>query len=138
MAGFAFRERPSGAAPTIQDITFKDTETISTGDMVNLESGEADLGATADTNFLGVALETVAGVDSTTKIKVITDPDAVYAVTDANARAIGATLDLTGATGAQGVTTSSNKEFVVVADSTASQETLVRFNVGKHWLNKAQ
>lgn len=138
MAGFTFRERPSGAAPTIKNLTFKDTETISAGDMVNLETGEVDLGATADTNLLGVALHTVAGVDSTSKIRCIVDADAVYSVTDNNARVIGATLDLAGATGAQGVAASSNKEFVVVADSSATEPTLVRFNVGRHHENLAR
>ncbi len=129
-AGFRFRYRLSGGPATIQELTFKDTETLTKGDMVNLESGEIDLGATADTALLGVVLETKAGTDSTTTIKVITDNDAVYGVYDANARVKGATLDLSGATGAQTVTTSSNKEFVVVEASTASEETLVRFNMG--------
>lgn len=138
MPGFKFRYRLCGAPPTIEDLTFKDTETLSKGDLANLESGEIDLAATADTNLLGAILETQAGVDSTTKAKVITDADAVYGVTDANARVKGATLDLSGTTGGQGVTTSSNKEFVVVAASSASEETLVRINVGKHHNNKAQ
>jgi hypothetical protein len=138
MPGFKYRYRLCGAPPTIEDLTFKDTETLSKGDLANLESGEIDLAATADTNLLGVILETQAGVDSTTKARVITDADAVYGVTDANARVKGATLDLSGTTGAQGVTTSSNKEFVVVAASSATEETLVRINVGKHHNNKAQ
>lgn len=138
MPGFKYRYRLCGAPPTIEDLTFKDTETLSKGDLANLESGEIDLAATADTNLLGVILETQAGVDSTTKARVITDADAVYGVTDANARVKGATLDLSGSTGAQGVTTSSNKEFVVVAASSATEETLVRINVGKHHNNKAQ
>ena len=138
MAGFQFRYRLSGAAPTIQDILFKDTETITKGDFVNLETGEVDLAATGDTNLVGVALETVAGTDSTTRIRCITDDDAVYGVTDANARLIGATLDIAGATGAQTVATSSNKEFEVVAESSATEETLVRVNTGKHFKNKAQ
>lgn len=139
MAGFTFAYRLSGGAPTKQTLKSKDTETLSTGDMVNLESGEVDLGATADTNLLGAIVSaTVAAVDSTTDIEVITDVDAVYAVVDANARVKGETLDLSGATGAQTVGASSNKEFVVVAPSTASQPTLVRFNIGKHADNKAQ
>jgi hypothetical protein len=138
VAGFHFRYRISGGAPTIQRVVFKDTETITKGDLVNLESGQLDLGATADTNLVGVALETAAGTSAVTLLTVITDPDAVYGVTDANARLIGATLDLSGATGAQGVATSSNKEFVVVATSSATEETLVRINVGKHYQNKAQ
>ena len=138
MAGFHFRYRLCGAPPTIEDLIFKDSETLSKGDLANLESGQIDLAATADTNLLGVILETQAGTTAVTKAKVVTDADAVYGVTDANARVKGATLDLTGSTGAQGVTTSSNKEFVVVAASSATEETLVRINVGKHHNNKAQ
>lgn len=137
-AGFRFRYRRGGGAPTVVKLYFKDTETLTVGDMVNLESGEVDLGATGDANFLGVVLETKAGTDSTTLIEVITDNDAVYGVYDANARLMGATLDLSGATGAQTIATSSNKEFVVVAPSSANEETLVTFNTGKHLFNKAQ
>lgn len=136
--GFRFRYRMSGGMPTIEDLLYKDTETLTKGDMVNLETGEIDLGATGDTNFLGVVLETQSGTDSTTRAKVITDADAVYGVYDANARLKGATLDISGATGAQTVAASSNKEFVVIAESTAAEETLVVFNVGKHLNNKAQ
>ncbi len=138
MAGFTFRYRISGGAPTIQVIKAKDTETLTKGDLLNLETGEADLAAAGDTNLIGVCLDTGARVDSTTDVTCITDDDAVYAVADANARLMGATLDVAGATGAQTVAASSGKEFVVVAPSSASQETLVRFNVGKHFANKAQ
>lgn len=137
MAGFKFRYRVSGGAPTIQPVLFKDTETLTRGDLVNLETGTADLGATADTNLLGAAQETKAGTTAVSKLNVITDADAIYGVTDANARKIGDTLDLAGATGAQGVAVSSNKELVVIADSSATEETLVRINTGKHW-TKAQ
>lgn len=136
-AGFRFRYRYNGGAPTIQTLTIKDTETLTKGDIVNLETGEIDLGATGDTALVGVVLETKAGTDSTTTYKVVVDADAVYGVYDANARVKGATLDLSGATGAQTVATSSNKEFVVVEASTASEETLVRFNIGKHYSNVA-
>lgn len=136
--GFRYRGRISGGHMTIQDLTFKDTETISKGDMVNLESGEVDLGAAGDSNFLGMALETVAGTDSTTKIKCIVDHDAIYGVYDANARVKGATLDIAGTTGAQTIAASSGKEFVVYMDSTAEEETLLVWNVGKHHNNKAQ
>lgn len=136
--GFRYRGRKNGGEPTIQDILCKDTETLTKGDMANLESGEIDLGATADTNFLGMIMETAAGTDSTTRFKVIVDADAIYGVYDPVARLKGATLDLAGATGAQTIATSSNKEFVVYAESTASEETLVCFNTGKHHDNKAQ
>lgn len=138
MPGFTFRYRKSGGAPTIQVAKAKDTESLTKGDLLNLETGEVDLGATADTAFVGVCLDTVAAVDSTTDIRYISDADAVYGVVDANARVKGATLDISGATGAQTVAASSNKEFVVEADSSAAQETLVRFNVGKHLDNLAK
>lgn len=138
MAGFTFRYRLSGGAPTVQVLKAKDTETLTKGDLLNLETGEVDLAATADANLLGVCLDTAARTDSTTDVYVITDADAVYGVTDANARVLGATLDISGATGAQAVAASSNKEFVVVAPSTATEETLVRVNIGKHVANKAQ
>jgi hypothetical protein len=136
--GFRFRGRRSGMRPTIQDILCKDTETLSRGDMANLESGEIDLGAAGDANFLGMIQETAAGTDSTTRFKVIVDADAIYGVYDPVARLKGATLDIAGATGAQTIATSSGKEFVVFAESTADEETLVCFNTGKHVDNKAQ
>lgn len=134
-AGFRFMYRLSGGQPTIQKLTFKDTETLYKGDLVNLESGEIDLAATNDAALVGVVLKTTSGVDSTTQVEVITDADAVYAVYDANARAIGATLDITGSAGAMGVTTSSNADVQVVADSTADEWTLVMINHGEHWTN---
>lgn len=138
--GFRFRGRKSGGLPTFQNILAKDTDAaITRGDMVNLESGEFDLGATGDTNFLGVVHEnTKATTDSTTRVRIIVDSDAIYGVYDAVARVKGDTLDLSGATGAQTVAASSNKEFVVFADSPATEETLVCFNTGKHVDNKAQ
>jgi hypothetical protein len=138
MAGFTFAFRESGGAPTIVDLLFKDTETLTKGDLVNLETGEVDLLATADTNALGVVLETKSGTDSTTRIKCIVDADAVYSVVDANARLLGATLDVAGTTGAMTVATSSNKNFVVARESSATEPTLVKFNVGKHAFNVAQ
>lgn len=134
-AGFRFRYRLSGGAPTIQTLTFKDTETLSKGDLVNLEGGEVDLAATNDSALVGAVLETKAGTDSTTTIMVITDQDAVYGVYDANARAIGATLDIAGTTGAMTVAASANADLIVVANSTAEEETLVRIVPAKHFLS---
>lgn len=136
--GFRYRGRLSGGPPTIQDILAADTATYYKGDVVNLESGEADPAVTTDTNIAGVVLETIACTDSTTYVKVITDGDAIYGVYDANARVKGATLDIAGSAGAYTIGASSNKELVVVAASDADKETLVRFNVGKHHENKAQ
>ncbi len=131
-AGFKFEYRMCGAEPTIQRLLFKDTETLTKGDLVNLETGEVDLAATNDTALLGIVLETVSGTDSTTYIDVIVDDDAVYSVYDANARAAGATLDIAGTTGAMTLASSSNVDVIVVATSTASERTLVRIVPAEH------
>jgi len=134
LAGFTFAYRLSGGAPTIQDWLSKDTATHTKGDIVNLETGEIHLGATNDTDFVGAVLETVSATDSTTRVNVITDNDAVYSVTDASARLPGATLDIAGTTGAMTIASSSNADFIVVAESTATEPTLVRIQHGEHWL----
>ena len=130
--GFRYRYRLSGGPPTIQDLTIKDTETLTKGDLVNLESGEIDLAGTNDTALLGIVLETASGTDSTTKFRTIVDRDAVYGAYDANARLIGATLDVAGTTGAMTVASTSNADLTVVANSTASEETLVMITSGEH------
>jgi hypothetical protein len=138
--GFRYRGRMYGDSnnPTVQDLLFKDDETLTQGDMVNLEAGEVDLAAAADANLLGIAMETLIGVDSTTRIRCIVDADAIYGVYDPNARVKGACLEVSGATGAQTITASTNDQFVVYADSAADEETLLVFNIGKHHNNVAQ
>lgn len=139
MAGFKAVGRLSGGGFTKVLVKAKDTETLSNGDIINIETGTGDLGATGDTALVGPMVSaTVAATTAVTDIEVIIDPDVILETTDNNARLVGATLDLTGATGAQGVTTSSNKEFIVVSASTATQPTKVMFNTGHHLLNKAQ
>jgi uncharacterized protein YbcI len=133
VSGFTFRYRLSGKPPTINDFVFNTSRTISRGDLVNLEGGEVDLGATGDTALVGAALETLDGEASTTSINVIVDADAVYGVHDPRARRKGATLDLHGPTGAQGVGPSQNAELVVDVDSTPDDETLVFINDSKHY-----
>jgi hypothetical protein len=132
--GFHFSHRLSGQPPTWKNYTFKDTETLTKGDIVNLESGEVDLAVTSDTALVGACNDTQEGTDSTTEIEVCTDWDAVYRVTDANARSQGDLLDISGATGAQTVAAASNNEFVVVDNSTASEPTLVMINPAKNWI----
>lgn len=131
-AGFRYRGRVSKMPPTIQTLTIKDSETLTKGDLVTLESGEIDLAATDDSTILGVVLNTAAGTDSTTTYEVIVDADAIYGVYDANARVKGATLDISGTTGAMTVATSSNADLTVYAPSSASDETLVMITHGEH------
>lgn len=96
------------------------------GTLVELDTGEATVAATASTDFLGVC----TGQTKDGKAVVVVDPDAVYRVTDASARLIGAPLDI--ATGARGVTTSSNANLVVVGQSPAGANTLVKIADNHH------
>jgi uncharacterized protein YbcI len=132
MAGFEFRQRAGGGRPTVRSLVFRNTETLSVGDMLAWRQGRVELGATGDTTLLGACQETLEGVGGTTTVTVMVDADAVYGVADANARARGDTLDLTGLTGAQGVAPDGNAEFQVVLDCSADEETLVRINLGRH------
>ena len=151
--GFDWRYNVSGGTPLIGTFLMKDTETLTKGDMLNLESGEVDLMATGDTAAVGVFMGpenpndatdgqpgVVSGTDSTTLVKAIVNPDAVYADTnDTSARLAGALLDVSGATGAQTIAASSNNEFVVVARKRqAADETLVQFTAPTHYLSKVQ
>jgi hypothetical protein len=130
--GFHFRYRLCGAPPTIAEFTFDDTEILTAGDLISVSSTGADLGASNDKNLVGAAVETVSGTADVTKIKVITDWDAVYAVTDATLRTIGTVLDITGTTGAMQLTTDSDHDVIVVANSTATEPTLVMLQIGVH------
>lgn len=129
--GFTYVGRLSGGPQTVREYYAKDTETLTKGDILNMETGELDLAVTSDAELVGVCMETQACVDSTTLVKVCVDRDAIYSVYDANARVVGATLDISGTTGAQTVAASSNAEFVCVDTVTASEPTYVVINVAK-------
>ena len=139
MAGFEFMYRLCGAGPTIKNV-LGPLGTLKKGDTVNLAAGSVAVGATANTNILGVAISDFPGNagGKSLRLPVIVDADAVFAVADANARKIGDTLDLAGASGAQTIAASSNKNFVVVEDKASNEPTKVRFNVGHHHYNVAQ
>ena len=151
--GFEWRYNIGGGRPLILTFLMADTETFTRGDMMNVASGEVDLAATADVGLAGIFIGpenpddavdgkpgTVAGTDSTTIVKVIVNPDAVYAdPNDTVARLAGALLDISGATGAQTVAASSNTEFVVVERKRqASDETRLQIASTSHYLAKAQ
>ena len=149
MARFRFVGTLSGVPMRMETFLFKDSETLTVGDILNVEAtsnvGEVDLAVTTDILIAGVLVGsddpddqaadgTIVGTDSVTKVKVITNSDAIYKVADANARAAGATLDITGNTGLQTLTTSNNKEFIVVKNSTASEDTEVMIAPSAHYL----
>lgn len=133
--GFSFAYKMSGGAPTMITLPVKAASVISAGELVNIESGFVDGAATADTTLAGIALgaaDNTSGSNGDLSVSVIIDPDAVYAVADANARVAGATLDI--ASGGLGVAASSNADLVVVAPSSASERTLVRICRSQHYL----
>ena len=151
--GFEWRYNVSGGRPLILTFAMADTETFTRGDMMNVASGEVDLAVTGDLGLAGVFVGPenpsdatdgspgiVAGTDSTTIVKVIVNPDAVYAdPNDTSARLAGALLDISGATGAQTVAASSNTEFVVVERKRqSSDETRLQIASTSHYLAKAQ
>ena len=151
--GFEWRYNVSGGRPLILTFLMKDSETLTRGDMLNVESGEVDLAVTSDAALAGIFVGPenpndatdgepgkVSGTDSTTIVKVIVNPDAVYAdPNDTSARLAGATLDISGATGAQTLAASSNTEFVVVERKRqSSDETRVMICSSAHYLAKAQ
>jgi hypothetical protein len=151
--GFEWRYNVSGGRPLILTFLMKDSETLTRGDMLNLESGEVDLMVTTDVAAVGIFVGpenpddatdgqpgVVSGTDSTTVVKAIVNPDAVYADrNDTSARLPGALLDISGATGAQTLASASNNEFVVVERKRqASDETRVMFTAPTHYLSKVQ
>ena len=109
---FTWRYNISGGRYLSLSFYFKDTETFTKGDILTLDTGELDLGATNDTTFAGAfdgpfdpadakkgSPGVVEGTDSTTLAKCIVNPDAVYGSADNNARNAGVNLDISGATG---------------------------------------
>jgi len=137
-AGFRIRGRLCGETLHYQDVTAHDTATYHKGDLVNIESGYADPAVTTDTALVGPVMETVSCTTVVTKMRVCVDPDVILEVYDANARVIGATLDIAGATGAMTVGATVNAELVVYETSTATEPTLVIFNQGHHLFLKDQ
>lgn len=131
--GFELAYTLDGSEPIIQTFVVKASAVLSEGEMTNLESGEADAGATNDTGFIGIAVSDVDNTVDGHTVRCIVNRYAVYKVADANIRTVGDTLDL--ASGGLGVTTNSNADFLVVKSSTASEPTYVMVTPGNHWLD---
>jgi len=148
MAGFIWAYNLSGGRELIFDFIMADTEILTVGDMLNIQTGEVDLAATNDALMLGpmngavdpddnVAGEAgrVSGTDSTTAVRSTVNPDAVLTAPDANARLVGVNIDIAGATGAQVYTGVTNSDFLVIKDSSAVEDTLAIIAPGEHYLN---
>jgi len=127
--GFNWAYNMHGGDPIVHVYVMQDTETLTKGDLISLQtSGRADLAATADTDMVGMMLGpdtpsegkvgepgVVEGTTAVTRVKVQINPDAVYEdIDDTSARNPGVTLDISGATGAMALATSSNTDVIVV------------------------
>lgn len=138
MSGFRFAGTEFGAAPAISLKMLKDGETVSLGQMVCASTAGTIAPASSaagPTNLWGVAQEAMAE-SSGSYVYVITDPEARYYVSDANARYPGDTLSICdgGLTVVTAVgSTLGSLEVVAISDST--QETLVKIVNGCHVLN---
>lgn len=126
MAGFRYYGSIDGSEPIKKRYVVKASAVLSDGEMLNLESGEADAGASNDSNFIGAACEEVDNTVDGHTVEAISNPGAIYAVDDANARSVGDKLDL--ASGGMGVTSAANNDFIVWKSCTADEPTLVIFN----------
>ena len=148
MAGFIWAYNLSGGRELVYEFVMSDTDTLTVGDLLNIESGEVDLAIASDADMLGpmagasdpddnVAGQAgrVAGTDSVTKVRATVNPDAVLTAIDLNARLAAVNLDLAGATGAQVYTSATQNTFLVVKDSSAVEETLSIIEPGEHYLN---
>ena len=105
------------------------SRTYTIGEIVNLASGRVVLGATGNTSLLGVVAGTVKdAVSGTTQIPVTDIWDAVWEVTDNNARNPGDTANIN-ATG-NGIATGT-ADFEHVWQSTAAQPSYVAIQRAK-------
>lgn len=127
MAGFELAYTLHGGDAHKLQLAIKSGQAVVAGTLVELDAGEAAVAVTAHADILGVC----TGVDPHTgKAVVVVDPMAVYRVTDATARNLGATLDI--ASGARGITTSSNADVVVCGLSPAGAPTLCKIATTQH------
>lgn len=126
MSGFEVAYALHGGDPHKLDLAIKTGEDVVAGTLVELDSGEAAVAVTAHTDILGVC----TGINNDGTAKVVVDPACVYRVTDASARNLGATLDI--ASGARGITTSSNADVIVVGKSPAGAPTLCKIVGAQH------
>jgi hypothetical protein len=131
--GFEWAYSLDGSDPIIQEFIVTASAVLSEGEMLNLASNEANAGATNDAAFIGIATHDVDNTVDGHVVKAIVNRYAVYKVTDANARLVGATLDL--GSGGLTVAANSNADLLVVKSSSSTEPTYVMVTPGNHWLD---
>lgn len=128
MAGFELAYTLHGGDAHKLALVIKTGEAVVAGTLVQLDAGEASVAVTAATDILGVC----TGILPDGTANVVVDPQAVYRVTDASARALGAPLDLPA--GARTVGASTNADLIVAGKSPAGASTLVKIAGTSHAL----
>lgn len=128
MSGFELAYTLHGGDGHKITLPIKSGESVEAGTLVQLDSGEAAVAAAASTDNLGVC----TGIDANGEAVVVVDPQVVYRVADATARALGATLDI--AAGGRGVAASSQATLIVAGLSPAGAKTLVKIAGAHHAL----
>jgi RNA polymerase sigma factor (sigma-70 family) len=127
-AGFDFRYCLDGGSAVVRAVPLK--APAEPGDLLDVGSGEAKPAASGDSHLVGVVVDVEA---QRLVARVVTNVDAVYAVTDQAARAAGDLLHLRGDTGDQGVdSTGDDGELEVVVDCSSDDLTLVRIKLDRH------
>ncbi|HWF35075.1 MAG TPA: sigma-70 family RNA polymerase sigma factor [Solirubrobacteraceae bacterium] len=86
-----------------------------------------------DEGIVGAALEDWDGSETRSRLEVIIDSDAVYAISDPGGRTVGGSVDVAGEPGAQRVVDSVEGDLEVVGQRAAALETLVRICDAKHY-----
>lgn len=145
---YKFKGTLSGAPATIETYAMQDSETLTVGDMVSVQAtsnvGYVDLVATADNSIAGIlvgaedpdaetAAGSIVGTTVVTRVKVVTNRDAIYELTDLNARGAGETFDVAGTTGSMTIAASSNVNLIVVYNSSATEPTQVMIAPSSHF-----
>jgi hypothetical protein len=133
MPGFEWAYNLDGGERIIQEFVVTASAVLSEGELCTLTSNEANAAATNDSTIIGAAVHASDNTVDGHTVRVTVNRDAVYKVTDANARLVGATLDI--GSGGLTVAASSNVDLLVVKSSSATEPTYVRIAAGEHWLD---
>jgi uncharacterized protein YbcI len=118
---------------TVRSFPLGTAGSLAVGDMLSVADGAVQPGTADAAALLGVAVDSCRGDGERAAIvKVVTDGDAIYAVDDPHPRRTGETLQLAGSSGGHGVVAGPRAQLVVVANSAATEETLVRIEPRSH------
>lgn len=132
-SGFTFRYRLCGRDPTVRPLPFDHSCVLTRGDIVSWDGRVVRPARAGDPGFVGAALESWDGTPAQSRVDVIVDTDAVYAVIASGGRVAGTYVDLAGETGAQSVVDSKHRDLEVIGEGSTEPETLVRICDAKHY-----